>query len=85
MHNVLCPVAGLERMTSGSVAKDLTISRHTGCLLADVRNVHLPCDDGITIFRMISKRLIRSSTFRDPMRNFRGGGVLLDGSLSNLE
>ena len=26
----ICPVAGLERMTTGSVAKRLTLSRHTG-------------------------------------------------------
>ena len=25
----ICPVAGLERMTTGSVAKRLTLSRHT--------------------------------------------------------
>ena len=33
MHNV-CPVAGLERMTSGSVGKRLTISRHTSIVNA---------------------------------------------------
>ena len=26
----ICPVAGLERMTTGSVAKRLTLSLHTG-------------------------------------------------------